>query len=125
MSHDEGGLPWFPSSPTLLWLLDTHSGDSLGRRSTSGVVLPTHERPGVGGDMAAGSSAGIEAQRSLLRAEAHEAQAAAERRRAGRFAVPAETELRTASRLAPLAAMGYHQLADRDPHVRPVIEVHL
>jgi hypothetical protein len=64
-------------------------------------------------DMAAGSSAGIEAQRSLLRAEAHEKEAASERRRAGRFAVAAETELRTASRLAPLAAMGYHQLADR------------
>jgi hypothetical protein len=63
--------------------------------------------------MPAGASAGAEHQRNLALAEAHEREADRARRRAGRFKVAADTEKRTARRLAPLRAMGWTQLHDR------------
>jgi hypothetical protein len=63
--------------------------------------------------MRAGGSAGVEAQRARLRAEAHEQAAAEQRQWAERMAVASSSELSTARTLAPLTAMGYVQLVDR------------
>ncbi len=63
--------------------------------------------------MPAGDSAASEAQRQLALATAHERAAADARATAARYDVAATTEQRTARTLAPLAAAGYHLLADR------------
>lgn len=63
--------------------------------------------------MSAGSSAAAEAQRQLALAAAHEKAAAEARATATRYGVASATEQRTAQALAPLAAAGYHLLADR------------
>lgn len=63
--------------------------------------------------MPAGGSAGHEHERALALAQAHDREAQHARARAGRMKVASETELRTAQRLAPLAAMGWVQLGDR------------
>jgi hypothetical protein len=63
--------------------------------------------------MGAGASAAAEAERQQLLAAAHERAADEARRRASSFGVAGRTELLTSRALAPLAAMGYHQLADR------------
>lgn len=61
----------------------------------------------------AGRSARREAERSAATIEAHLAAIEAERERAKNFMIAAETERQTAVALAPLAAVGYHLLADR------------
>ncbi len=61
----------------------------------------------------AGESARQEAERARSRVDAHLAAAEAERARLQNFLIAAETEKRTARALAPLAAAGYHLLADR------------
>ncbi|MGA4670074.1 nuclease-related domain-containing protein [Propionibacteriaceae bacterium Y1923] len=63
--------------------------------------------------MAAGDSAGAEAQRQLALARAHEQAAAEAVAAAARYGIAEETERRTASTLARLAGIGYHLLADR------------
>lgn len=63
--------------------------------------------------MPAGDSAAVEAQRQLALATAHERAAADARATAARYDVAATTEKQTARVLAPLAAAGYHLLADR------------
>ncbi|MFS0703640.1 UvrD-helicase domain-containing protein [Cellulomonas sp. 179-A 9B4 NHS] len=63
--------------------------------------------------MPAGDSAASEAQRQLLLATAHEKAAADARRTAASYGLASATEQRTARALAPLAAAGYHLLADR------------
>lgn len=63
--------------------------------------------------MPAGDSAASEAQRQLLLASAHEKAAAEARRTAASYGLASATEQRTARVLAPLAAAGYHLLADR------------
>ncbi|WP_136517823.1 nuclease-related domain-containing DEAD/DEAH box helicase [Cellulomonas telluris] len=63
--------------------------------------------------MPAGDSAASEAQRQLLLASAHEKAAADARRAAASYGLASATEQRTARALAPLAAAGYHLLADR------------
>ncbi|QCB92362.1 nuclease-related domain-containing DEAD/DEAH box helicase [Cellulomonas shaoxiangyii] len=63
--------------------------------------------------MPAGDSAANEAQRQLLLATAHEKAAADARRTAASYGLASATEQRTARALAPLAAAGYHLLADR------------
>lgn len=61
----------------------------------------------------AGESARLEAERAKAMVEAHLAAADVERARLQNFMIAAETEKRTARALAPLAAAGYHLLADR------------
>ncbi len=61
----------------------------------------------------AGESARQEAERAKAMVDAHLAAADAERERLRNFLIAAETEKRTARALAPLAAAGYHFLADR------------
>lgn len=63
--------------------------------------------------MPAGDSAASEASRQLALAAAHERAAADARVTASRYGVASATEQRTARALAPLAAAGYHLLADR------------
>ncbi|GIG41607.1 nuclease-related domain-containing DEAD/DEAH box helicase [Cellulomonas phragmiteti] len=63
--------------------------------------------------MPAGDSAAHEASRQLALAAAHERAAADARATASRYGVASATEQRTAAALAPLAAAGYHLLADR------------
>ncbi|MBD7920175.1 AAA family ATPase [Cellulomonas sp. Sa3CUA2] len=63
--------------------------------------------------MPAGDSAAQEASRQLALAAAHEKAAADARATASRYGVASATEQRTAAALAPLAAAGYHLLADR------------
>lgn len=63
--------------------------------------------------MPAGDSAAHEASRQLALAAAHEKAADDARRAASRYGVASATEQRTAAALAPLAAAGYHLLADR------------
>ncbi|MCC2314117.1 nuclease-related domain-containing DEAD/DEAH box helicase [Cellulomonas xiejunii] len=63
--------------------------------------------------MAAGDSAAQEASRQLALAAAHEKAAVDARATASRYGVASATEQRTAAALAPLAAAGYHLLADR------------
>lgn len=63
--------------------------------------------------MPAGDSAAQEASRQLALAAAHERAAADARATASRYGVASATEQRTAAALAPLAAAGYHLLADR------------
>jgi len=63
--------------------------------------------------MAAGDSAGAEARRQLALADAHAAAAAEARAAAARYGIADVTEKATARALAPLAAIGYHLLADR------------
>ncbi|MBB2924444.1 nuclease-related domain-containing DEAD/DEAH box helicase [Cellulomonas cellasea] len=63
--------------------------------------------------MPAGDSAASEARRQLALAEAHEREAERARVTAGRYGIAATTEKQTARALAPLAAAGYHLLADR------------
>ena len=63
--------------------------------------------------MTAGSSAAQEAERQRRLVAAHERAADEARRKMGSFGVAHRTELQTSRTLAPLAAMGYHQLADR------------
>lgn len=63
--------------------------------------------------MPAGDSAAHEASRQLALADAHDRAAADARAAASRFGVASATEKRTAAALAPLAAAGYHLLADR------------
>lgn len=63
--------------------------------------------------MAAGESAGSEARRQLALAEAHERAAADARASAGKFGIAEVTEKRVARVLAPLSAMDYHLLGDR------------
>jgi superfamily I DNA/RNA helicase len=66
-----------------------------------------------GGIVRAGESAGEEAQRQHLLAEAHEQAAADARARSARFAIAERTEAQTARVLAPLSALGHVLLADR------------
>lgn len=61
----------------------------------------------------AGESARVEAERATARAAAHLAEARAERARARRFEIAAQTEKRTAAAVSHLAGAGYHLLADR------------
>ncbi|GAA2241107.1 hypothetical protein GCM10010401_12290 [Rarobacter faecitabidus] len=63
--------------------------------------------------MSAGQSADTEAQRQLALAAAHEQAAAQARATAAKYGIAAVTEKETARKLAPLAAAGYHFLADR------------
>jgi hypothetical protein len=63
--------------------------------------------------MPAGASAAAEAVRQRQLVAAHEHAADEARRRANSFGIAGRTELQTSRTLAPLAAMGYHQLADR------------
>lgn len=63
--------------------------------------------------MRAGASAGEEAQRQELLAEAHERAAAEARSRSQRFAIAEKTEAATARALSPLAGLGHVLLADR------------
>ncbi len=63
--------------------------------------------------MPAGDSAAHEAHRQLALAAAHEKAAVEARATASRYGVASATEQRTARALAPLAAAGYHLLADR------------
>ncbi len=63
--------------------------------------------------MPAGDSAASESLRQLALAAAHDKAAADARTSASRYGVAAATEQRTARALAPLAAAGYHLLADR------------
>ena len=63
--------------------------------------------------MPAGDSAAHEASRQLALAAAHEKAAVDARATASRYGVASATEQRTARALAPLAAAGYHLLADR------------
>ncbi|WP_043599237.1 nuclease-related domain-containing DEAD/DEAH box helicase [Cellulomonas flavigena] len=63
--------------------------------------------------MPAGDSAAQEQSRQLALAAAHERAAADARATASRYGVASATEQRTAAALAPLAAAGYHLLADR------------
>ncbi|MCC2333666.1 UvrD-helicase domain-containing protein [Cellulomonas wangsupingiae] len=63
--------------------------------------------------MPAGDSAAHEASRQLALAAAHDKAAADARATASRYGVASATEQRTARALAPLAAAGYHLLADR------------
>lgn len=63
--------------------------------------------------MAAGGSAGLEAERQLARATALEAEALLARERAENFMAASVSERRTAQALAPLTAHGYHLVADR------------
>lgn len=63
--------------------------------------------------MTAGASASAEAERQRLLAAAYQREADEARRKASAYGVAGRTELQTAKTLAPLAAMGYHQLADR------------
>ncbi|WP_243882960.1 nuclease-related domain-containing DEAD/DEAH box helicase [Cellulomonas dongxiuzhuiae] len=63
--------------------------------------------------MPAGDSAAQEASRQLALAAAHDRAAADARASASRYGVASATEQRTAAALAPLAAAGYHLLADR------------
>lgn len=63
--------------------------------------------------MPAGDSAAHEATRQLALAAAHERAAADARATASRYGVASATEQRAAAALAPLAAAGYHLLADR------------
>ena len=61
----------------------------------------------------AGESARQEAERAKAMVDAHLAAAESERERLQNFLIAAETEKRTVRALAPLAAAGYHLLADR------------
>ncbi|MBU4214846.1 MAG: UvrD-helicase domain-containing protein [Actinobacteria bacterium] len=63
--------------------------------------------------MSAVHSAGAEARRQLALADEHDRAAAQARATAGRYAAAEVTEQRTATALAPLAAIGHHLLADR------------
>jgi len=63
--------------------------------------------------MSAGDSAADEAERQRGLAEAHEREAKIARQKALNFAAAATSEKSTARTLAPLAAAGYHLLADR------------
>lgn len=63
--------------------------------------------------MAAGDSAGREAERQLARAAAFDQEAERARTAARNFAVASTTERATARVLAPLAAVGWHLLPDR------------
>lgn len=63
--------------------------------------------------MPAGDSAGAETRRQLAIADAHEQAAIYARATASRFSIAEVTERQTAEALAPLAALGYHLLADR------------
>lgn len=63
--------------------------------------------------MPAGRSADLEARRLQAQAAAHRAAAKADESKASNYAIAAVTEKRTAKALAPLAAAGYHLLADR------------
>lgn len=63
--------------------------------------------------MTAGESARLEAERQLALANAHEAEAHAARERAENFMAAHSSEKRTVQALAPLAAHGYHLIADR------------
>ena len=63
--------------------------------------------------MTAGESAGLEAERQLALAAAHEAEALAARERAENFMAASVSEKRTVQALAPLVAHGYHLIADR------------
>ena len=63
--------------------------------------------------MGAGASAAAEAERQQQLVAAHERAADEARRRAASFGVAGRTEQQTSRALAPLAAMGYHQLGDR------------
>ena len=63
--------------------------------------------------MTAGESAGLEAERQLALAAAHEAEALAARERAENFMAASASEKRTVQALAPLTAHGYHLIADR------------
>jgi len=63
--------------------------------------------------MPAGDSAAQEASRQLALAAAHEKAAVDARATASRYGLASATEQRTAAALAPLAAAGYHLLADR------------
>ncbi|MCU1403847.1 MAG: helicase UvrD [Glaciihabitans sp.] len=63
--------------------------------------------------MAAGTSAEQESQRYLARADAHHLAAIADHEAAERYRIAAVTEKSVARTLSPLAAAGYHLLADR------------
>ncbi|MGO1318076.1 MAG: NERD domain-containing protein [Cellulomonadaceae bacterium] len=63
--------------------------------------------------MPAGHSADLEARRLRAQAAAHQDAAKAAESKASNYAIAAVTEKRTAKALAPLAAAGYHLLADR------------
>lgn len=63
--------------------------------------------------MTAGESARLEAERQFALANAHEAEAQAARERAENFMAAHSSEKRTVQALAPLAAHGYHFVADR------------
>ncbi|HTN59759.1 MAG TPA: 3'-5' exonuclease [Protaetiibacter sp.] len=63
--------------------------------------------------MTAGGSAGLEAERQLALASAHEAEALAARERAENFMAASRSERRTVQALAPLVAHGYHLIPDR------------
>lgn len=63
--------------------------------------------------MPAGDSAATEVQRQLALATAHDRAASDARATAARYDIAATTEKQTARTLAPLAAAGYHLLADR------------
>lgn len=63
--------------------------------------------------MTAGGSAGLEAERQLALASAHEAEALAARERAENFMAASRSERRTMQALAPLVTHGYHLIADR------------
>lgn len=63
--------------------------------------------------MGAGASARAEAERQRHLAAAHERAALEATRKAQSYGVAGRTEQQTAKALAPLAALGYHQLNDR------------
>jgi hypothetical protein len=63
--------------------------------------------------VAAGASASAEAERQRLLAAAYEQAALEATRKARSYGVAGRTEAQTAQALAPLAALGYHQLNDR------------
>lgn len=63
--------------------------------------------------MTAGASADSEARRQQLLVAAYERAADDARRKAASFGVAGQTERQTSQALAPLVAMGYHQLPDR------------
>lgn len=63
--------------------------------------------------MSAGVSAGEESRRQMALAQAHEQAAAEARDAAARYGIAEVTEQRTARVLSPLAAIGFHLLADR------------
>lgn len=63
--------------------------------------------------MTAGGSAGLEAERQLALASAHEAEALLARERAENFRAASVSEKRTVEALAPLVTHGYHLVVDR------------